>query len=60
MISLLQCSKTTQELAEPSIRDSFASCVEQGAKRIVVSPFFLFPGRHWQQVTHCGTPNLMK
>ncbi|XP_022939639.1 sirohydrochlorin ferrochelatase, chloroplastic-like [Cucurbita moschata] len=37
------------ELAEPSIRDSFASCVEQGAKRIVVSPFFLFPGRHWQQ-----------
>ncbi|XP_008458790.1 sirohydrochlorin ferrochelatase, chloroplastic [Cucumis melo] len=37
------------ELAEPSIRDSFTSCVEQGAKRIIVSPFFLFPGRHWQQ-----------
>ncbi|XP_022134499.1 sirohydrochlorin ferrochelatase, chloroplastic [Momordica charantia] len=37
------------ELAEPSIRDSFASCVEQGAKHIIVSPFFLFPGRHWQQ-----------
>ncbi|XP_038890886.1 sirohydrochlorin ferrochelatase, chloroplastic isoform X2 [Benincasa hispida] len=37
------------ELAEPSIRDSFALCVEQGAKRIIVSPFFLFPGRHWQQ-----------
>ncbi|KAG7033101.1 Sirohydrochlorin ferrochelatase, chloroplastic, partial [Cucurbita argyrosperma subsp. argyrosperma] len=37
------------ELAKPSIRDAFKSCVEQGAKRIIISPFFLFPGRHWQQ-----------
>ncbi|XP_019157053.1 PREDICTED: sirohydrochlorin ferrochelatase, chloroplastic-like [Ipomoea nil] len=37
------------ELAEPSIKDAFNSCVQQGARRIIVSPFFLFPGRHWQQ-----------
>ncbi|XP_027359112.1 uncharacterized protein LOC113867821 isoform X2 [Abrus precatorius] len=38
------------ELAEPSIRDAFQSCVQQGANRIIVSPFFLSPGRHWSQV----------
>ncbi|RZR77760.1 hypothetical protein BHM03_00002932 [Ensete ventricosum] len=37
------------ELAEPSIRDAFKLCVQKGAKRVIVSPFFLFPGRHWQQ-----------
>uniref|UniRef100_A0A1D1XW21 Sirohydrochlorin ferrochelatase n=1 Tax=Anthurium amnicola TaxID=1678845 RepID=A0A1D1XW21_9ARAE len=37
------------ELAEPSIGDAFRSCVEQGATRVIVSPFFLFPGRHWNQ-----------
>ncbi|XP_052194894.1 sirohydrochlorin ferrochelatase, chloroplastic isoform X1 [Diospyros lotus] len=37
------------ELAEPSIRDAFGLCVKQGAKRVIVSPFFLFPGRHWHQ-----------
>ncbi|KAK7381412.1 hypothetical protein VNO78_34084 [Psophocarpus tetragonolobus] len=37
------------ELAEPSIRDAFQSCVRQGAHRIIVSPFFLSPGRHWSQ-----------
>lgn len=37
------------ELAEPSIRDAFVSCVQQGADRVIVSPFFLFPGRHWHQ-----------
>lgn len=37
------------ELAEPSIRDAFKLCVQQGANRIIVSPFFLFPGRHWHQ-----------
>lgn len=35
------------ELAEPSIRDAFGSCVEQGANRVIISPFFLLPGRHW-------------
>ncbi|GAB2274036.1 hypothetical protein Dimus_008805 [Dionaea muscipula] len=37
------------ELAEPSIKDAFGSCVQQGANRVIISPFFLFPGRHWQQ-----------
>ncbi|CAA2997095.1 sirohydrochlorin ferrochelatase, chloroplastic [Olea europaea subsp. europaea] len=37
------------ELAEPSIKDAFGLCVQQGAHRIIVSPFFLFPGRHWHQ-----------
>ncbi|EXB54066.1 Sirohydrochlorin ferrochelatase [Morus notabilis] len=37
------------ELAEPSIRNSFDKCVQLGASRVIVSPFFLFPGRHWHQ-----------
>ncbi|KAK3183612.1 hypothetical protein Dsin_030898 [Dipteronia sinensis] len=37
------------ELAEPSIKDAFRLCVQQGANRVIVSPFFLFPGRHWHQ-----------
>ncbi|XP_057539600.1 sirohydrochlorin ferrochelatase, chloroplastic isoform X2 [Amaranthus tricolor] len=37
------------ELAEPSIKDAFSLCVQQGAKRVIISPFFLFPGRHWHQ-----------
>ncbi|XP_071692465.1 sirohydrochlorin ferrochelatase, chloroplastic [Rutidosis leptorrhynchoides] len=37
------------ELAEPSIRDAFRSCVQRGANRVIVSPFFLLPGRHWHQ-----------
>lgn len=37
------------ELAEPSIKDAFNSCVQQGANRIIINPFFLFPGRHWHQ-----------
>ncbi|KAL4568349.1 hypothetical protein LXL04_023959 [Taraxacum kok-saghyz] len=37
------------ELAKPSIKDAFHSCVEKGATRVIVSPFFLFPGRHWHQ-----------
>ncbi|XP_056176377.1 sirohydrochlorin ferrochelatase, chloroplastic isoform X2 [Syzygium oleosum] len=37
------------ELAEPSIKDAFCSCVLQGVTRVIVSPFFLFPGRHWHK-----------
>lgn len=37
------------ELAEPSIDVAVQRCREQGAARIVVVPFFLLPGRHWQQ-----------
>jgi len=37
------------ELAEPSIATAYARCVERGAERIVVLPFFLGPGKHWTQ-----------
>ncbi len=42
------------ELAEPSIATAFARCVERGAQRIVVFPYFLSPGRHW----HSDIPSL--
>ena len=35
------------ELAEPSIATAFARCVERGASTVVVFPYFLLPGRHW-------------
>lgn len=34
------------ELAAPSLAEAMASCVEAGAERIVVHPYFLTPGRH--------------
>jgi sirohydrochlorin ferrochelatase len=37
------------ELAEPSIATAYARCVERGAERIVIAPFFLGPGKHWTQ-----------
>jgi sirohydrochlorin ferrochelatase len=36
------------ELALPSISDAFACCKKQGAAVVIVCPFFLLPGRHWQ------------
>lgn len=41
-----------QELAEPSIKDAFDSCVQRGATRIIISPFFLLPGKHWSKVIY--------
>ena len=35
------------ELAEPSIGTAYFNCVQRGAERIVVAPFFLGPGKHW-------------
>jgi len=35
------------ELAEPSIATAYARCVQRGAQRVVVCPFFLGPGKHW-------------
>lgn len=34
------------ELAEPTIAQGFARCIEQGANRVVAHPFMLAPGRH--------------
>src|SRR4051812_1427486 len=35
------------EIAEPSIASAYAKCVQRGATRVVVCPFFLGPGKHW-------------
>ncbi len=43
------------ELAEPSIPAAFDRCVERGAAMVVVHPYFLLPGRHWNQ----DIPNLV-
>src|SRR6476661_571361 len=37
------------ELAEPSIATAFAHCLERGATTLVVYPYFLLPGRHWNE-----------
>ncbi|MFW6060877.1 MAG: CbiX/SirB N-terminal domain-containing protein [Phycisphaeraceae bacterium] len=37
------------ELAEPSIATAFARCVQRGARRVVVAPYFLAPGKHWHE-----------
>ena len=37
------------ELAEPSISIAYNKCVEAGATQIVVHPYFLLPGRHWDR-----------
>lgn len=35
------------ELAEPSIATAYGRCVQRGATKVVVCPFFLGPGKHW-------------
>ncbi len=35
------------EIAEPSIGTAYKKCVERGAERVIVCPFFLGPGKHW-------------
>ena len=35
------------ELAEPSIQTAYRKCVERGATRVIICPFFLGPGKHW-------------
>ena len=37
------------ELAEPSIATAFDRCVARGARSIVVMPYFLLPGKHWNE-----------
>jgi sirohydrochlorin ferrochelatase len=37
------------ELAEPSIGTAFDACVARGARTVVVSPYFLLPGKHWRE-----------
>lgn len=44
------------ELAEPSIATAFDRCVQRGATRVAVCPYFLAPGKHWHQ----DIPNLAR
>ncbi|MCR9197008.1 MAG: hypothetical protein NXI04_00025 [Planctomycetaceae bacterium] len=44
------------ELAQPDIATAFARCVERGAQRVIVFPYFLSPGRHWSE----DIPNLVQ
>jgi sirohydrochlorin ferrochelatase len=37
------------EFAEPSIRSGFEACVADGATTIVIAPYFLWPGNHWDR-----------
>lgn len=37
------------ELAEPSIATAFERCVKRGATRVMVCPYFLLPGKHWDE-----------
>lgn len=37
------------ELAEPSIATAYARCAAKDARRIIVCPFFLAPGKHWTE-----------
>ncbi|MCB0882516.1 MAG: hypothetical protein KDC33_09930 [Thermoleophilia bacterium] len=37
------------ELAEPSIQSAFDTCVARGATTVVISPYFLLPGKHWDE-----------
>eukprot|EP00250_Pteridium_aquilinum_P009236 c18532_g1_i1 orf=237-923(+) len=37
------------ELASPTIKEAFDKCVRQGANRVIITPYFLSPGRHWDK-----------
>ncbi len=37
------------ELAEPSLASAFDACVAAGATLIVIAPYFLWPGDHWDR-----------
>lgn len=37
------------EIATPDIPTAIGLCLQAGVEAIVVSPFFLLPGRHWQE-----------
>ncbi len=37
------------ELAEPSIPAAFDRCVAAGATTVVIAPYFLWPGNHWDR-----------
>ena len=37
------------EMVSPNLEQAFGSCLERGAERILVLPYFLGPGRHTRE-----------
>jgi sirohydrochlorin ferrochelatase len=37
------------ELAEPSIATAIGACVSAGATTLMIAPYFLWPGSHWER-----------
>ena len=37
------------ELAEPSVGTAVDACVATGATTVVIAPYFLWPGNHWDR-----------
>jgi sirohydrochlorin ferrochelatase len=37
------------EIAEPTISQGFDACVADGARQIIVHPYFLAPGAHYNE-----------
>ena len=37
------------ELVAPSVGTAFAACVAAGANTVVIAPYFLWPGNHWDR-----------
>lgn len=42
----LQVEIAHMELCSPSIAEGFNACVEKGAKKVIVHPYMLSPGKH--------------
>jgi len=40
-------SRHTWSSPSPSIATAFDKCMERGARRVIICPFFLGPGKHW-------------
>ncbi len=48
------------EMADPTIAQAFARCVDQGATMVVVHPFMLAPGRHVTEDLPCSIDEAAK
>ncbi len=46
--SYLHVEGAHMDIAQPSIDHAFGVCAQKGAELVVVFPFFLMPGKHWQ------------
>jgi sirohydrochlorin ferrochelatase len=46
---LVNVEAAHMELAEPTIGTAVDACVSAGATTVVIAPYFLWPGSHWDQ-----------